>query len=140
MQSHIWKKWKTGFTFSLSIKCGVALLLILLSVLVVACGGGTGANVANLGDPQATITINMNANSCSPTPALPGEWCGAWVTNPTPASTATTIAVYAKFTKNVNGNPVGIGGATGTAHVMWTPGDIETYTATTTSDGLWSFP
>jgi hypothetical protein len=140
MQSHIWKKWKTGFTFSLSAKCGIALLLILLSVLVVACGGGTGANVANLGDPQATMTIKMDANLGSPTPALPGEWCGAWVTNPTPSSTATTIAVYAKFTKNVNGNPAGIGSATGTAHVMWTPGDIETYTATTTSDGLVVFP
>lgn len=140
MQSHIWEKWKTGFTFSLFVKCGTAFSLILLSILVVACGGGTGANVANLGDPQATMTIKMDAIQGSPTPALPGEWCGAWVTNPTPASTAATIAVYAKFTKNVNGNPAGIGGATGTAHVMWTPGDIETYTATTTSDGLVVFP
>ena len=129
-----------GSTFSLSVKCGIALLPILLSVFVVACGGGTGANVANLGDPQATMTIKMDANQGSPTPALPGEWCGAWVTNPTPSSAATTIAVYAKFTKNLNGNPVGIGGATGTAQVMWTPNDIETYTATTTSDGLAIFP
>src|ERR1700676_5263630 len=98
MQSH---KWKTGFTFSLSVKCGIALLLTLLSILVVACGGGTGANVANLGDPQATMTIKMGGNQGSPTPALPGEWCGIWVTNPTPAYTASTVAVYAKFTKNV---------------------------------------
>src|SRR5450432_62711 len=137
MQSPIWEK---GSTFSLSVKCGIALSLLLLSVLVVACGGGTGANVANLGDPQATITIKMAGNQGSPTPALPGEWCGIWVTNPTPSSTATTVAVYAKFTKNVNGNPAGIGGATGTAQVMWTPNDIETYTGTTTSDGLVVFP
>jgi hypothetical protein len=130
-----------GFTFSLSGKCGIALSLILLSVLVVACGGGTtSANVATLGDPQSTITINMNGNLGSPTPALPDEWCGIWVTNPTPSSTATTVAVYAKFTQNVNGNPAGIGGATGTAQVMWTPNDIETYTGTTTSDGLVVFP
>ncbi|MBV9258822.1 MAG: hypothetical protein JO215_12480 [Ktedonobacteraceae bacterium] len=111
-------------------------MLILLSVLVVACGGGAGANGANLGDPQATMTIQIGGNQGSPTPALPGEWCGAWVTNPTPSYGTGTIAVYAKFTKNVNGNPAGIGGATATAHVMWTPGDIETYSATTTSDGL----
>lgn len=140
MQSHLWEKWKTGFTFSLSVKGGIALSLILLSVLVVACGGGTDASVANLGDPQSTITIKMGGVPGSPTPALPGEWCGAWVTNPTPPSTTKAVAVYAKFTKNVNGNPAGIGGATGTAQVMWTPSDIETYTATTTSDGLAVFP
>ncbi len=111
-------------------------MLILLSVLVVACGGGTGTSATNLGDPEATMTIKIGGNQGSPTPALPGEWCGAWVTNPTPSYTAGTIAVYAKFTKNVNGNPAGIGGATATAHVMWTPTDIDTYSATTTSDGL----
>jgi hypothetical protein len=86
------------------------------------------------------MTIQIGRNQGSPTPALPGEWCGAWVTNPTPSYMAGTIAVYAKFTKNVNGNPAGIGDATATAHVMWTPTDIDTYSATTTSDGLAVFP
>ncbi len=140
MQSHIWKKWKTGSTFTLFVKCGAVLLLILLSVLVVACGGGTATNAANLGDPEATMTIQIGGNQGSPTPALPGEWCGAWVTNPTPSYKAKTIAVYAKFTKNVDGNPAGIGSATATAQVMWTPTDIDTYTAVTTSDGLAVFP
>lgn len=129
-----------GFTFSFSARCGSILLLFLLSVLIAACGGGTGANVANLGDPQATTAINMGAIQSSPTPALPGEWCGAWVTNPTPSYAAGMIAVYAKFTKNVDGNPAGIGDATATAHVLWTPSDSDTYTATTTSDGLAVFP
>ena len=140
MQSLKRKNWKTGFTLSFSLKCGAVLLLILLSVLVVACGGGTGTSSANLGGPQTTITIQIGGSQGSPTPALPGNWCGAWVTNPTPSYSAGTIAVYGKFTKNVNGNPAGIGGATVTAHVMWTPGDIDTYTATTTSDGLAIFP
>jgi hypothetical protein len=140
MQSYLWKKWKTGSTFSLSVKCGAVLLLLLFSVLIVACGGGTSTDAANLGDPQPTITIQIGNNQSSPTPSLPGEWCGAWVTNPTPSYTAGTIAVYAKFTQNVNGNPAGIGSATATAHVMWTPTDIDTYTAVTTSDGLAVFP
>jgi hypothetical protein len=141
MQSPIQKKWKTGSTLSLSVKCGAALLLILLSVLVVACGSSTGTNTAAaLGNPQPTLTIQIGGNQGSPTPSLPGEWCGAWVTNPTPAYNKGTIAVYGKFTQNVNGNPQGIGGATGTAQVMWTPSDIDTYTAVTTSDGLAVFP
>lgn len=130
-----------GATSSLSVKCGIALALLLLSTLVVACETSTtGASGANLGGSQSTVTIKMNGNTGSPTPALPGEWCGIWVTNPTPSSAAITVAVYAKFTKNVNGNPNGIGGATGTARVMWTPNDVETYTGTTTSDGLVVFP
>jgi hypothetical protein len=141
MQSPIWEKWKMGATSSLSVKCEIALALLLLSTLVVACGTSTtGASVANLGGSQSTVTIKMDGNTGSPTPALPGEWCGSWVTNPTPSSAAITVAVYAKFTKNVNGNPQGIGGATGTARVMWTPNDVETYTGTTTSDGLVVFP
>ncbi len=141
MQSLIAKKWKTRSTFFLSVKCGAVLLLILLSVLVVACGGGAGANSATLGSPQTTLTIQIGGNQSSPTPPLPGEWCGAWVTNPTPAyNNKGTLAVYGKFTKNVNGNPQGIAGATGSARVMWTTGDIETYTAVTSADGLAVFP
>jgi hypothetical protein len=141
MQSHIWKQWKTGSTFSLYAKCGAIFLLIMLSILVVACGGGTGTSTTNLGSPAATVTIQIGGNNGSPTPSLPGYWCGAWVTNTTPVYNAEgKIAVYAKFTQNLNGNPVGVGGATATAHVMWSTGNIETYIATTTSDGLAVFP
>ncbi len=126
------KQWQARSLFSLSTKCGAVLLFVVLSILVVACGGGT----ATMGDPLATVTIQIGNNNGSPTPALPGNWCGAWVTNTTPAYNAGKVAVYAKFTQNVNGNPAGIDGATATAQVIWTPSDIETYTATTTSDGL----
>jgi len=141
MQSHIWKQWKTASTFSLYAKCGTILLLIMFSILVAACEGGTGTSAANLGSPVATVTIQIGGNNSSPTPSLPGYWCGAWVTNTTPAyNAARNIAVYAKLTQNVNGNPMGVGGATATAHVMWSTANIETYTATTTSDGLAVFP
>jgi len=118
-------------------KCGAILFLILLSVLIVSCGGSpTGTGAANLGGSVATVTIQIHQGG-SPTPALPGEWCGTWVTNPTPAYDAKgKVAVYAKFTQNVNGNPVGIGGATVTARVMWNSGVSDPYVATTTSDGL----
>ncbi len=136
MQSYICKKWKESFYV---LFCGQMRGYPFIHPTQHACCGmrrGTGANATNLGDPQATMTINMGSVQSSPTPALPGEWCGAWVTNPTPSYAAGTIAVYAKFTKNVNGNPAGIGEATATAQVLWTPSDSDTYTATTTSDGL----
>jgi hypothetical protein len=136
MQSRMRKHGRS--LFSLSTKCGAALLFVALCILVVACGSGSGT--AKLGDPLATVTIQIGNNDGSPTPGLPGNWCGAWATNTTPPYNAGRVAVYAKFTQNVNGNPVGIGGATATAQVMWTPSFVETYTATTTSDGLAIFP
>ncbi len=137
-KSRMPKRWQTRSLFSLSIKCGTLLLFVALSILVVACGSSSGT--AKLGDPMATVTIQIGNNNGSPTPGLPGNWCGAWATNTTPPYNAGRVAVYAKFTQNVNGNPVGIGGATATAQVMWTPSYIETYTATTTNDGLAVFP
>ncbi len=137
-KSRMRKQWQKRSLFSLSTKCCALLLFIALSILVVACGSSSGT--AKLGDPMATVTIQIGNNSGSPTPGLPGNWCGAWVTNTTPPYNVGRVAVYAKFTQNVNGNPAGIGGATATAQVMWTPSDIETYTATTTSDGLAIFP
>jgi hypothetical protein len=137
-QSRMRKQWQTRSLFSLSTKCGALLLFVALSILVVACGGSSGT--AKLGDPLATVTIQIGNDNGSPTPGLPGNWCGAWATNTTPPYNAGRVAVYAKFTQNVNGNPAGIGGATATAQVMWTPSFVETYTATTTSDGLAIFP
>ncbi len=130
------KRWNA--LFSLTTKCCAILFFVALSILVVACGGNTSN--AKLGDPLATVTIQIGENDGSPTPGLPGNWCGAWVTNATPAYNGGKVAVYAKLTQNVKGNPAGIGGATATAEVMWTPSYIETYTATTTSDGLAIFP
>src|SRR5690242_11339600 len=133
MQSHIKK---LTSTFSFYTKCATAFLLILLSILVVACGADANTGTATLGNPAATVTIQINNNNGSPTPALPGYWGGAWVTNTTPVyngndNGAVIVAVYAKFTQNVNGNPAGLGGATATAHVIWNANDVETYTATT---------
>lgn len=136
MQSRLRKKWHS--LFSLSTKYSAVLLFVALSILIVACGSGT--STAQLGDPLATVTIQIGNGDGSPTPGLPGNWCGAWVTNATPPYNAGRVAVYAKFTQNVNGNPAGIGGATATAQVMWTPSYVETYVATTTSDGLAVFP
>ena len=134
MRLQFWKHRKANIPLALYIKCGAILLLFLLSVLIVACGG-TATNT-NLGDPGVTVTINLDQSNGSPTPPLPAYTCSAWVTNTSPGiNTNPTIGVYAKFVHNVNGNPEGVFPATGTATVHWIEGDVN-ITANTTSDGL----
>ena len=48
--------------------------------------------------------------------------------------------VYAKFTHTVQGNPVGVADASGTAIVLWPDGTTDTLSATTGTDGLAVFP
>jgi hypothetical protein len=131
---------KKRASLSLYLKCGVILLLFALSVLIVACSSTTPSNTS-LGNPQVTVTINLNQKASSPTPPLPAYTCGAWVTNTTPAyNTNSVVEVYAKFIHNVDNNPVGIGGASAVATVMWPDSTTNTLSATTTSDGLAVFP
>ncbi len=122
-------------TLSLYLKCMAALVLLLLSVLVVACGGSnTQASVTN---PAVTVTINLGNNNASPLPTLTPYSCGAWATNTSPAYNATsTVAVYAKYIHNVDGNPEGIDAASATAVIHWGDGTADTLTTNTTSDGL----
>lgn len=133
----LWQQLKQSFSLSLYIKCGTIFLLFALSVLVIACGSsGTNTNIDN---PVVTVTINLGSNG-SPTPPLPAYSCNAWVTNTTPSVYNNTIAVYAKYTHNVNGNPEGIGGASAQANVLWPDGNTATVQVTTTGDGLAVFP
>jgi hypothetical protein len=126
------------------LKSGGLLLLFLFSIFIIACSGDTGnTNTVNTNGPVVTVTIRMGANAqqASPTPKLPPLWCGAWTTQSTPLydesqDEKATVAVYAKFTKNVNGNPAGIEGATAIATVHWPGGSTEQQTVTTTGDGL----
>jgi hypothetical protein len=136
MKSRIQELWKTKISSSLLFKCGTVFLFLLLNALVVACSSAnTGAPVSA---PAVTLTIQAgNAANASPTPPLPGFWCGAWATQSSPAANMTSsVGVYAKFTQNVNGNPQGVGGATAIATVQWPGGNTQTLTATTTADGL----
>src|ERR1017187_5781084 len=127
---HILKQLKTGSPFALYLKCGAIFILFALSIIVVACGSnGTDTNIDN---PVVTVTIDLGNNS-SPTPPVPAYSCNAWVTNTTPSVFSNSIAVYAKFTHNVDGNPEGIGGAQAQAEVLWPDGNSSTVTVQTTS-------
>ncbi len=119
----------------LFLKSGSVCFLFLVSVLIVACGANSSAQVP--GSPPVTVTINLNQTFASPTPPLPPYSCGAWATQSTPAYIPNAIVdVYAKFVHNVNGNPVGMGGAHAVAYVSWPDGTASQIPTTTTSDGL----
>lgn len=118
------------------LKCGAVFLLLSLSILVIACGTSNTTTTANSSGPQVTVTINFNNNLSSLGTVAP-YLCGAWVTNSTPAFNAgNKIPVYARFIHNVNGNPVGINGASASASVEWADGGRDSQSATTTGDGL----
>lgn len=134
---HLLKQRKTGSSLALYVKCGAIFALFALSILVVACGNnGTDTNIDN---PAVTVTINLGDNG-SPTPPIPKYSCNAWVTNTTPSVYSNAIAVYAKYTQIVDSNPVGVGGATAQADVLWPDGNSTIVTVQTTSDGLAVFP
>ena len=136
MQPHSKDHNGMGLTLSFYIKCGAIFLLFLLSVLIVACGGDNNTAV-NLGGPVVTVTISIGQSNASPTPTTPNYWCGAWATQTTAGlNPNTVVGVYAKFTRNVNGNPEGVDGATATAVVQWPDGTSNVFTANTTPDGL----
>jgi len=126
----------TGSRLSLYLKCSAILLLLSLSILVVACGASNTTTTANLGEPQVTVTIRFS-NNASPTPIISPYLCGAWITNTTPDfKPGDKIPVYAHFIHNVNGNPVGVNGASAQASIEWADGYRDSEVATTGSDGL----
>jgi hypothetical protein len=117
-------------------KCSTIFLLLLLSVLLLACGSAGAPSAANLGEPRATVTIRFT-NNASPMPTVAPYLCGAWITNTTPSfNPGSTIPVYAHFIHLVNGNPVGINGANAQGTVEWADGSSTTEVETTSSDGL----
>ncbi len=131
---------KNALSLSLYLKFGALVFLLFLSVLIAACSSN-GGSTQNPGTPVATVTINLNQFSGSPTPPLKAYYCGGWATDTTPAFNPNSIVnVYGKFTHNVDGNPEGVGGATATATIYWPDGSTTNMTVTTTSDGLAVFP
>ena len=134
MWLQLWKSSKKTTSFYL--KCGAIFFFLILTILIVACGGTSNTGSADLGNPVVTVTIRLGDNNSSPTPALPAYSCGAWATNTSPATTAGSVNVYAKFVHNVNGNPEGVGGANAAASVEWPDGSTDSESATTTGDGL----
>jgi hypothetical protein len=130
---------KTNTYFKLIIKCLAISALFFISFLVIACSNNSSQ--LNPGTPVVTVTINLGQGIGSPTPTLRPYYCGGWATDTSPAYTSTsTISIFGKFTKIVDGNPVGIGGASATATISWPDGTVDTQTTTTTSDGLAVFP
>jgi hypothetical protein len=128
-------KQERGITpLSFYLKCCSIFGLFVLSVIIVACG--SNATNADIGQPPVTVTINLNGSNSSPTPPLPAYACSAWVTNTTPGIYTSVVPVYAKFVQNVNGNPVGVGGASAQADVLWADGTSTIVDTNTTSDGL----
>jgi len=130
---------KKSFLF-LHIKYGSILLLVLLSVLIVACSSGsnTTANGGNTLGSGSTAVIHLNNTNLSPTPSLAPYWCGAWITKSTiPYDPNGVVALYAKYTRNVDGNPVGVAGAQVQALIHWGDGTTPApLTQTTSADGL----
>jgi hypothetical protein len=124
--------------FFLHIRYGSILLLFAVSILIAACS--SGSPTATNGDtPQggsSTATIHLG-NNLSPTPSLAPYWCGAWITKSTiPYDPKGVVALYAKYTRNVDGNPIGIANAQVQALIQWGDGSTLPMTQTTSSDGL----
>src|SRR6266446_225621 len=139
MWSQRWKQLKKNTSLFFLIKCGAIALFFILSILVVSCGSSSPQ--VDCTDPVVTVTIHLGQISGSPTPRFPDYACGGWATNTSPPfSLSSKVDVYAKFTHTVQGNPVGVADASGTAIVLWPDGTTDTLSATTGTDGLAVFP
>ena len=131
---------KTNSLFNLIIKCTAIFFLFSINILIVACSSN-GTSQLNPGTPVVTVTIKLGQEIDSPTPTLSPYNCGGWATDTSPSFNSTgTVNIFGKFTQIVDGNPVGIGGATATATIHWPDGTTDTMATTTTSDGLAVFP
>jgi hypothetical protein len=120
-------------SFPVGLQYCAGLFCLVLSMIVVACSGGSGQYVPVT--PQATITIVFGQHT--PTPPLHSYYCGGWATDTTPGYNAKgQVVVYGKFTHTLAGNPVGVGNASAVATVLWPDGTTETEQETTSSDGL----
>jgi hypothetical protein len=131
---------KINTLFNLIVKYSAIFFLFFISILIVACSSN-GTSQLNSGTPVVTVTINLGQDTGSPTPTLSPFYCGGWATDTSPSfSPTSTVSIFGKFTQIVDGNPLGIEGATATATIQWPDGTSETMTTTTTSDGLAVFP
>jgi len=128
-----------GIHQSLLRKYTIFIPLFLLSMLFAACGTPTQAATTN---PVPTTTIHLQTPGSPSSTPFPGYNCGAWATNTTPTYSNQPIAIYAKYTQNVDGNPQGIAGATATATLYWGDGAVDALAQGTTGDGLavFNFP
>jgi hypothetical protein len=134
------KQDKRNTLFNLIIKYSALFFLVSISILIVACSSN-GSSQLNPGTPVVTVTIKLGQDIGSPTPTLNPYNCGGWATDTSPPFNSTsTVSIFGKFTHIVNGNPVGIGGATAIATIQWPDGTSDTMSTTTTSDGLAVFP
>ena len=131
---------KTKTLFNLIFKCSAISFLFFMSILIIACSSN-GSSQLNPGTPVVTVTIKLGQDTGSPTPTLSPYYCGGWATDTSPLfSSTSTVSIFGKFTQIVDGNPVGVLGATATATIQWPDGTSDTMTTTTTSDGLAVFP
>ena len=131
---------KTKTLLNLIFKCSAISFLSFMSILIVACSSN-GSSQLNPGTPVVTVTIKLGQDTGSPTPTLSPYYCGGWATDTSPLfSSTSTVSIFGKFTQIVDGNPVGVLGATATAIIQWPDGTSDTKTITTTSDGLAVFP
>jgi len=121
---------------SFYLKCGAILLLLSLSFLLIACGTSNTSTTASLNSPPVTVTIRFK-NDLSLLATVRPYLCGAWTHDTTPGfNPGSKIPVYAHFVRNVNGNPVGVNGASAQASVQWADGSRANQAGTTTGDGL----
>ena len=134
------QQYKTKTLLNLILKCSAISFLFFISILIVACSSN-GSSQLNPGTPVVTVTIKLGQDTGSPTPTLSPYYCGGWATDTSPLfSSTSTVSIFGKFTQIVDGNPVGVLGATATAIIQWPDGTSDTMTTTTTSDGLAVFP
>ena len=135
------QQYKTKTLLNLILKCSAISFLFFISILIVACSSN-GSSQLNPGTPVVTVTIKLGQDTGSPTPTLSPYYCGGWATDTSPLfSSTSTISIFGKFTQIVDGNPVGVEGATATATIQWPDGTTDSMTTTpTTSDGLAVFP
>jgi hypothetical protein len=131
---------KTKTLLNFILKCSAISFLFFISILIVACSSN-GSSQLNPGTPVVTVTIKLGQDTGSPTPTLSPYYCGGWATDTSPLfSSTSTVSIFGKYTKVVDGNPVGVGNASATATIQWPDGTTDTMPATTTSDGLAVFP
>ncbi len=131
---------KTKTLLNLILKCTAIAFLFFMSILIVACSSN-GSSQLNPGTPVVTVTIKLGQDTGSPTPMLSPYYCGGWATDTSPLfSSTSTISIFGKFTQIVDGNPVGVLGASAFATIQWPDGTTDTMTEKTTSDGLAVFP
>ncbi|MBE3564711.1 MAG: hypothetical protein IMW90_03180 [Thermogemmatispora sp.] len=114
---------RSGYKRMGALLSGWAMLWLLL---LSACGP-----TANQLSPAATVTINPAFQaSTSPLPTVPPYRCGAWASNNAPSPTA-VITIYARLTKNLQG----VSGATATAVVHFSSGDVPLTQQPTSDQG-----